>query len=738
MRSEPPKPSYEFGPFRVDPVNHRLLRQGVVVPLAPKAFEVLLVLLRHRGRVVEKDELMEQLWPDSVVEEANLTVNVSLLRKALGDRPHEHRYIVTIPGRGYRLSAEVREGWDPATELVVEQRTSASLVIQEEEETSEQATAETTGAAVHVPSRTASLVSQIKRHQRGALLALAALIILVAGFGFGWYQSLVQKKPASSFQAMKVSRLTTTGKATWAAISPDGKYVAHVMDEGGEQSLWVRQVATLSNVQIVPPAEVRYSGFTFSPDGNFIDYRVKDNKSPFVELYRVPLLGGAPRKLTVDVDSPITFSPDRSRFAFTRNSFQGESALIIAQADGSGEHKLSAHQTPDGLVGPAWSPDGKLIACAAGPRTGGQAVVIAIRVDNGTERRISAQTWQSIGGIAWLSDGSGLIITAAAHGSALAQLWQVAYPGGEARRITNDLSNYRGVSLTADSGMLVTVQAERLSGIWVMPTGATSRAQPITSAIRQDGGVPGMSWTPDGKIVYGSRAGGNSDLWIMEPDGTRPKQLTVDAQNNFRPAVTPDGRSLVFVSDRTGVPHLWRMDLDGGHLKQLTNGDGEDFPDCSPDSQWVVYSSLAHLTLWKVSMQGGVPVQLTNKNAYHPRISPDGKQVACVYWDGEIKPQWQIALIPFQGGPPTKLFDSPGFSTPIVEWASDGNALIYPDTRGSISNLWSQPLAGGPPTQLTDFKAERIFDFVRSRDGQQLALSRGILTNDVVLISHFR
>ncbi len=108
---------YEFGPFRVDPVKRLLLRDGETVPLEPRAFSMLLFLVQHYGKVVEKDDLLKRLWPGVAVEENNLTVIISALRKVLGERPSDHKYIVTIPGRGYSFVADVNESWDEKAAL---------------------------------------------------------------------------------------------------------------------------------------------------------------------------------------------------------------------------------------------------------------------------------------------------------------------------------------------------------------------------------------------------------------------------------------------------------------------------------------------------------------------------------------------------------------------------------------------------------------------------------------------
>jgi Tol biopolymer transport system component len=290
------------------------------------------------------------------------------------------------------------------------------------------------------------------------------------------------------------------------------------------------------------------------------------------------------------------------------------------------------------------------------------------------------------------------------------------------------LNDYHSTSLTADSTALATVQSDVVSHIWVAPNGQASRASQVTSG--KFDGVEEISWTPENKIVYSSGVGGNSDIWITDADGSNQKQLTVDAG---LPSVSPDGRYIIFTSNRAGNTNIWRMDIDGSSPKQLTNGSGENCPHFTPTGDWVVYNSFpSKVVLWKVPTNGGNPVQLTDNPSFYPVVSPDGKQIACNYYDEHVG--WRTTIIPFAGGQPEKLFD---IDTSFFCWTPDGRALAYLDPPG-FQNIRSQPIHGKPSRQLTDFISDRIFSFAWSRDGRQLALARGTLTNDVVLISGFR
>ncbi|MDQ3257937.1 MAG: hypothetical protein M3R15_29315, partial [Acidobacteriota bacterium] len=207
---------------------------------------------------------------------------------------------------------------------------------------------------IHSTSSAEYIAGSIQKHKTGAIVALALFVIALAGIGYGVYRLTAKEdKPEISLQSAKITRLTTTGKASGVAISPDGKYVVHIEDDGGQQSLWTRQVATQSNVQIVAPAEVGYAGLIFSPDGDYIYYIVYSQDFPQRALFQVPTLGGTPKKLLENVEPfyPVAFSPDGKHFAFIRVAQGKESVLMIANADGTNERKLVAYKNPPETIG---------------------------------------------------------------------------------------------------------------------------------------------------------------------------------------------------------------------------------------------------------------------------------------------------------------------------------------------------------------------------------------------------
>jgi Tol biopolymer transport system component len=599
------------------------------------------------------------------------------------------------------------------------------------------------GSGVHARAQPSAGRSRTPVIAAGVLLAVA----VIGGGAYWWLRgAATPAEPASRpFDAIKLTRLTTTGTAGLAAMSRDGRYVAHVSTRDGKQGLWLRQIATTSNVEVVPAEDVRYAGLTFTPDGNHIYYATYARGNNIANLYQVGVLGGGARLILEDVDTSVSFSPDGLQFAFIRGypGTEGKSAIVVANADGSGERQLIVRRRPLNfpLEGIAWSPDGKSIAASGnviGELTG---QVVIVDVAGATETVLPTPPWRFVSRVAWLQDGTGLLVNAReAAGESSNQIFLVAYPSGTARRLTNDLTSYSGLGVAPDGRSFVAIRSERRAAIWTMPANAPATATAITAEAASDEGADGVAWTPDGRIVYTTEASGNPDVWIMNPDGSRRIQLTSNRGLDVAPRVTPDGRYIVFASDRDEAMRAWRMSLDGSGAARITTEPiGRVRIAVSNDSQWIHYDR-ADGGPWKVPVEGGdaqpavTPEILARLGEPLPRDfhegmpSPDGSSIAGHYTTERGE---RIVVIPTSGGP-MKRFDT---VPPNATWAPDGRSLIFFNTAAGVSNLMRQPLSGGAPTPITEFTSEVIFSYALSPDQKQLAVVRGRVTSDVVLIS---
>ena len=412
---------------------------------------------------------------------------------------------------------------------------------------------------------------------------------------------------------------------------------------------------------------------------------------------------------------------------------------MIADAEGRSVFTRAVRNSPQAFTwaaaGPLWTPDGKHIITAAtsADTRGPNSSLIQVDTATGAETPLGSRTFTEVGRLAWLSADS--LIVAAAVRLGANQLWTVSYPDGAATQITNDESrNYLGVSVSPD-GSIVSVERDPQASIRIAVEGDAARIRQVTAG-KYDG-RHGLTWTPDGRIVYHSRESGNEDIWIMNADGGDRRQLTFDGGIDDRPSVSADGRYVVFASNRTGGFSIWRMDVTGGGPRPLTRGQDDGSPIVTLDSRWVVYSSVASgtRTLWKVPLEGGQPVHLTTLTSMDPVLSPDGGLVAFQLVDNPDTAA-KVAVLRLSDGHLMKTFAPPpqGPGPTPRQWTAAG--ITFNRDVGGASNVWTQPFDGGPLRQLTNFASERILRYKWSPDGKSLLYAHGTINNDVVLISN--
>lgn len=719
MTSQTAQCPYFFADFQLDPLRRVLLKDGEPVSLNPKTVELLLVLIDRRTEVLSKDDLLEAVWPDQIVEENNLTVHVSALRKALGDRNPQRQFIVTIPGRGYQFVADVRRSELPDA-LVVEHHSVTRITVEEDDDAQETLFA-----------RAISILAGNRKFIAGTASAL-----LLACAGFFTYPYFVRQKAVAHFSRFEIKRQTNSGRVLTAVVSPDGRYVTYAQSEADGQSLWLRHIATGSQNRIVEAQPVEYWGLTFTPDNNYIYATTFEKSQADPVLSKFPVLGGVVERLPVVTNAGVSFSPDGGRMAYVVSSSSSKGSILwTANADGSDKKFVALQKDPNffAMEGNtvAWSADGKTIACAVVENStdGLNMSVVGYNVQDGKATRLTSDRWNIITGLAWAGDN--LVFTGNTLPGSPSQVWLVTADARTTRRITNDLNNYRGVSMQSDSGAMVTVQTEVTSGIW---TGRVTSegAGDFKPKYSEVGHIPAVAWTMNGDLAYVSIASGASELWLLKAGG-QARQLTVDARvSHF--AISPDGRYIVLVSNRGGSPNLWRMDIDGAGWKQLTNGDGEVRPRFSPDGKVVYFQKgfgNVRSSVWSISIEGNELRQLTEPHQIYPDISRDGKQVIYSYMDAG---RWRLGVANLKDGKQFQSFEVPGsVSNRLTRWMPGNRAFMYISTVGGVSNLWLHPIDGGVARPLTNFSAQEIETFDLS-PARALAVVRSYTANDAVLL----
>jgi Tol biopolymer transport system component/DNA-binding winged helix-turn-helix (wHTH) protein len=729
--------TFGFGPFELDPAQQQLRRRGIRLRLPASRIRLLLLLVKRHGELVSREEIAACLWTDAKTVDVITGINTAMnqLRSQLGDDPAAPKYIETVIGSGYRFIAKVSEIEAPVQSM-------SETIPQHQTLNSDEGSIELKETAwLDVPSLEASAAghqdSSPAKTARTIVIASAVAAVLALCISFFLYHRAVPQAE------LELNRVTRSGDVQSADISPDGNYVAYVRETGGEQSLWLKQLATDRVLQLASLGTFKSPGLAFSPDGNYVFFVRKELLGPGGELYRVPFLGGSPIKVLDGVSGAPAISPDGRTVAFVRSTLvtHGKDSVVTASIDGSGQKTLATYDAPGiHFNRVAWTPDGRSLVYPL------QSDLMIIPAGGGTAQQLRGDRWTNIDDVWNLPPGRDLIAVGQLAGSTLRQIAEISLSDGKTHPISHDLSSYITVRATADGKALLTVQNLTLSNIQILAPGSGSKgseARPLSTENQNYEGVEGLGWTPNGKIVYPSVFERGSELMETDGNGSNPRRLSLTDSQSGRfsnPALSPRGDFIAVTRwsehDRANI---WRMDMNGGNLRRLTNGTQDFPPSITPDGQWVVYASVQgdKSVLMKVSSQGGPAIKLTDYDADYPSVSPDGKWIACSYISQPNHPA-SLAIIPIAGGPPARVFQLPETATPPpLAWTPDGRAVSFINDVNGVGNIWQQPVAGGPATPITHFASGKLFSFQWSRDGR-LALSRGTETTDAVLIKSFR
>jgi eukaryotic-like serine/threonine-protein kinase len=605
-------------------------------------------------------------------------------------------------------------------------------------------------STAHIPSSSA-VVAAARQHKLGiGITSLIAILLLAAG-AYGIY-ALLSRARSTPFQNSSVYKITDTGKARLAAISPDGNYIVDVEENNGEQALWLRHTPTAakwknllasSSTQVIPPGPFQCRGLRFSPDGSSIYFVRRETGQARASVYRAPVLGGTPEKVVADVSSDITFSPDGTKFAYSVGASPepGKFRLVVHTVDSGEENVLVTGPTSEALQDPAWSPDGKQIVCAiyqpGGGRTGLTGLV-AVNASSGKQRLILAVPGY-ISEPVWLPDSRGLLALLRDKETNYIsnRIVHVSYSGMMAA-ITHDVNNYSGLSISADGQTLATVLSQDRYVLYAVP--ASARADDKADQLAPATAADGFSWTPDGQIVFDSEM----TLSLLSSPSA-PVTLSHDLLA-FSPSACANGRYIFFtvgaVRNDVLATTIWRMDSGGGNLKTVSDGTLDQRPVCSPDGQWVYYMDGLHgRAVRRVPMDGGKSELVSEYPTLSPlEISSDGKFLAFATAASRGESKLAIAIVPVDSPrnvkllePQRPLSETPWVMTPI-RFTHDGKALTYAFHDKDADNLWLQPLDGSTGKQITNYKSELITEFQWSFDGNKLATIRGHTDSDVVLI----
>ena len=749
---------YGFGDFRLDAGTFMLYCGPEEVSLPPKVVKTLVVLVENRGQIVPKDELIDKVWEDSIVEESNLSQYLYLLRKTLGQMPDGGPYIETLRRRGYRFNGKVRELEDEPAKPISEERARSSFHgsgVERQGNVLRLVDWAVEPQPVVEPQREPAAMGSDKRdvpvkpYRTLAAFAVTAMVVSLALL-YIWFRPSERAVEAKS--EMSVTRLTNGAFPFSAAVSRDGKYFVYTEIEGDRSQIWLQSVGEASRIKIAESLDKAFGTKAFSPDGRFIYYRATPKaNSDDSAVYRMAMMGGPAIKIIDGIESQFSFSPDGGEIAFfRRDSTTGTSSLVISDKDGHSERTVLERKDPFVLSnGPAWSPDGQTVLFSEfGPIGSDRSSlnrIMAVQVASGSVASASAEIWDTLYTPQWMRDGKGFVIIGSRENESSTtrrdQVYYISFPEGASRRITTDAMRHEPSSLSVtDDGSIVTIMSNRSSQIWSMDANGNAATAEQISRGTNDGRA-GLAPMPDGKLGYITYASDDTGVWSMNSDGSDAVQLTGSPMTVEELRPDPLGRYFIFSLAKNRQSHLYRINTDGSGLSQVTFGSGREIDSSvSPDGSWIAYGSteendkVGSTRLFRSPIDGGEPSLLGDNNCSRPAYSPDGKYLVCITDDDK-----QLVLVSAVDGSGVRSFQTPPYATinSGVRWLPDSTGFVYIRSDKESSNLWVQPIDGETPRQLTNFTSGVIFNFAFSADGSRIYLARGYPIQDVILIRDF-
>ncbi|HRH45496.1 MAG TPA: winged helix-turn-helix domain-containing protein [Pyrinomonadaceae bacterium] len=719
---------YEFGSFRFDAKTNTLWRENELISLPPKALGLLKLLIEKQGEVVSKQEIFDTVWAETFVEEGVLTQNIYTLRQTLGTDEKGKPIIENLARRGYRITVPIYNE-------------------------SERERGREDGTMGGRDSETLPLNKfSYSNSKTFTLIITSALILIVLAFlGYRFLTSQSSETSQTSATELKFKQLTDTGDVSYLTISPDGNLVAYTRGF----DVYLRNLISNSEAKLKTENAGKIGCLQFSPDGNSIYFGNVFNRDEKGSIFRVTQEGGIPVEAAADVWSGFSVSPNGREIAFVRKiPAENKQAFIIKNLETGTEKTLRTINLPEELYWnnyPAWSADGKKIAVVAVTQSEHFSRILLLNSENGAEEELKPKNFRNIEQVVWNTDGDSLI--AAANDGSNFQLWKITITDGNAKRITNDLNSYLGIAISQDRKKLISRQRIYFSNIWVGKKSDLSNLKQLTEGTSRNDGLQGLNWLDEERIVYTSNDEKIRDwnLWLLNTTDGAKQKLTTDSEiQNDNPEVAPNRQTIYFASDRNKESRIWRINSDGSNPQQVTFGEDEThhFPQVSPDGKWLYFiiKSRRSSTIGRKSLTENSVQELSGKIKFVPgnflTLSPDGKflafqNIAYQTQANHPNPKLQVAILSTEN-PDDVRFKEIEVWRQVVEWGENDSMIDFVTGNVKETGIMRQTIQkDDPPTQILPSSQATIFNFTWSPSGEHLAIARGQLLRDVVLLTNF-
>lgn len=696
---------FEFGAFKLDAQRRLLERDGDLVHVSPRAFDLLHVFVSNPGETLSHDQLLDEVWTGTFVEQGNLKKAVSTLRQILGNEGGE--YITTVPRRGYRFTAPVNVY---SEETVAIRETKTEMTVEERVE-----------------------VRPNNRSVTAIVTAVVACVSIIALAFAGWY---FMRTPDRRFSVESVehSRMLSSGTIGSGILSPDGKLYVYREFKGGKPSLRVVQTATGANIELIPAFDGSIWSTSISPDGNFVFFYLKDDAVAGNNgVYKIASLGGEKTKISSEPLFELKPSPDGTRLAATRvvpSTVRQTHQIVTIATDGSDEKVVTQFPVYTLARGIAWSPDGKSIVAGRMREVDGSRPVYGIyeiAIADGSTQTVMAEQEFPFQLLSWMPDRQSLLIRRRNPDMEIFQLWQYFPASGEFVRITNDEHEYGEANVSADGTTIGVTRQLSLGSLWV------SDEQMNFTQVATDSGYS-VAWANNDMVAYSSSIDGHENIRTLSLRTGRTRLLTSGGDGTrLFPVNGGDGNSVVFASIRDGNRDAFRASVSDNNVAKLTESASVGEFAALPDRQTIIYSKFfPENGDWRLIRQiGSTSVEVPNSLVTEWAISSDGGRVAMLAPEVQLGPE-RVTIRDLSSGAELQRFEISDLD--CLQWVPNSEAIAYIRQRNDAYEIVLQPLDGTAERVILALSGERIRRFAFSPDGKRIAVTRDKVQNDAVLI----
>ncbi|REJ77549.1 MAG: hypothetical protein DWQ47_14335 [Acidobacteria bacterium] len=700
---------FKFGDCFLDTVRGQLFRENTPLRLTPKLYETLCVFLESGGRLIEKDELLEHVWPETHVEESSLTFTISKLRKILGDDPKEPRFIETVPGIGYRFVARI--------ELV---------------SGSKDAEAPPGDPTAESPSKN----SLRRRSAKTATIALSSMLLVVSVIAIGMYamadptdtDSLAATEPIST------ALVKVKGRSLTATLSPDGRQLAYTEENAGKVGIWLQDIDTTERRELLSPGDYLYFRLRFSPDSRRL-YFVRRPRAGTLkaDIYFIPTTGGVPTRVAENTEGAIDASPDGRLVAYSRYEDGVGSTLYVANSDGTNERPLTFKELRSDIRGISFSPDSQKLAFAVGQADDGTSnfSIRAIDLSTGKESELSSSRFYAVQSVVWGSEERGLLFTASSAYGKPRRIWQLDTGSGTVRPVSDRYTKFTQLSSDLSGHKLIATRQYNDFKLVTSSFASSNHTKVLTMAATAD-------YSIENEIVYSTDEG---EIWRIAPDSAAKEPITSSDSVDFAPLVSPDRRRIFYMSNNSGASRVWRMNADGSDKKQISRLHGGIPKYVSKDGRFLYFEANSTDTIWKVPTDGSYQEEeVWNEKVSNSRFSSDESKVAYLKYDKAGERRVRVLVADFSKKRVLREIGLPADAgQPIMlEWRKDARNISLLARNHQGLGLWEHDLETNETKFVRKVGFEVIRDFSISPDGNNYVMILGEWIRETVLMDYPR